>query len=285
METRVHQRVINQKEAIAAISDALRRARAGLKDRNKPIGTFLFLGPTGVGKTETAKAVAEAYFGSENNMVRVDMNEFTQAGSVERLQEQLTTKVKENPFTLVLFDEIEKSDKAVMNLLLRALDEGKIADPTGKLVDLTNAILVATSNAGAEQIRQAIVGKTSFEGIYTTLKASLLDYLQKQQIFTPEFLNRFDGVILFQPLTLEQIAQVVELMLNRLNTQLMEQGITVKVDPAAVQKLAQAGYDPVFGARALRRTVQEKVENVIAKKILSGQAKQGQQVVLTAQDI
>lgn len=285
LEDRLHRRIVNQKEAIAAVSDALRRARAGLKERGKPIGTFLFLGPTGVGKTETAKAVTEAYFGSESHMIRLDMNEYVQADSAQRFQEQLTTRAKEDPYTLVLLDEIEKADQAVMNLLLRLLDEGKIADTSGKLVDLTNTIVVATSNAGAEQIREAIKGRTSFEGMYDELKTSLLDHLQKQRIFSPEFLNRFDGVILFQPLTPEQIGQVVELMLNRLNVQLREQGVQVKLDPAAMQRLAQVGYDPVFGARALRRTVQERVENVVAKKILAGQAQRGSVVTLTAQDI
>ena len=285
LEDKLHQRIVNQKEAIAAVSDALRRARAGLKERNKPMGTFLFLGPTGVGKTETAKAVADAYFGNENHMIRIDMNEFIQAESAQRLQETLTTKAKEDPYTVVLFDEIEKAHPRVMNLLLRVLDEGKIADLAGKMIDVTNTIIVATSNAGAEQIREAIKGKTSFEGFYEELKASLLDFLQKQGIFSPEFLNRFDAVVLFQPLTPTQIAQVVELMINGLNVQLKEQGVQVKLDPAAVEKLAQVGYDPVFGARALRRTLQERVENVVAKKILAGQVQQGQQVVLGANDI
>lgn len=285
LEERLHQRVVNQNEAIVAVSDALRRARAGLKARNKPIGTFLFLGPTGVGKTETARAVAEAYFGSENHMIRVDMNEYIAEGSAERLQEQLATWARDNPYTVVLFDEIEKANPRVMNLLLRVIDEGNMTDLSGRIIDLTNTIMIATSNAGAEQIREAIKGKTSFEGFYNELKATLLDYLQKKGIFTPEFLNRFDAVVLFQPLTPIQIGQVVELMINRLNRQLREQGVEVKLDPAAVEKLAQAGYDPVFGARALRRTIQEKVENVVAKKILAGQIRTGESLVLHSQDI
>jgi ATP-dependent Clp protease ATP-binding subunit ClpC len=289
LEDRLHQRVVNQKEAIAAVADSLRRARAGLKERGRPIGTFLFLGPTGVGKTETAKAVAEAYFGSERHMIRLDMNEFVQPESATALQERLTTWAREDPYTLILLDEIEKAHPKVTNLLLQALDEGQMADASGRTVDLTNTIMVATSNAGAEQIRQAIATgawRTEYgESQYASLKARLLDYIQKERIFSPEFLNRFDAVVLFRPLTLAEIAQVVELMVNRLNRQLAEQGIRVKLDPAAVERLAQVGYDPVFGARALRRTLQDRVENVIAKKILSGAVQSGQQVVLSAQDI
>jgi ATP-dependent Clp protease ATP-binding subunit ClpC len=297
LEARLHERVVNQKEAIKVVADALRRARAGLKERNKPIGTFLFLGPTGVGKTETAKTVAEAYFGSENHMIRIDMNEFIQPEAAENLKEKLTTKAKEDPFTLVLFDEIEKAHPKVMNLLLRLLDEGKMDDLSGKTVDLTNTIIIGTSNAGAEIIRQSLLATSnspiatsnsnneSRVASYQALKERLLDHLQKQGVFAPEFLNRFDAVVLFAPLTPVQIGQVVELMLNRLNLQLKEQGIEVKLEPAAVEKLAQVGYDPVFGARALRRTVQEKVENVVAKKILTGQVQTGQQVTLTTADI
>jgi len=285
LEEKLHQRIVNQREAIRVVADALRRARAGLKEKNRPIGTFLFLGPTGVGKTETAKAVSESFFGSEAHMIRLDMNEFLQAESAGRFQEMLTTKAKEDPYTLILLDEVEKADRRVMNLLLRLLDEGKIADLSGKMVDMTNTIIVATSNAGAEQIREAIKGKTNFDEGYATLKATLLDYLQKERIFSPEFLNRFDAVVLFQPLNPEQVGQVVELMLNRLNRQLTEQGIQVKLDPAAVQRLATTGYDSVFGARALRRTLQEKVENVVARKILAGQLPRGSVVTLTAADL
>jgi ATP-dependent Clp protease ATP-binding subunit ClpC len=293
LENFLHQRVIGQEEAISAVANAMRRARSGIQSRQRPIGTFLFLGPTGVGKTETSKALAAAYFGSDKNMIRIDMSEFQEQSSIYRLigsppaagaegeKGQLTTAVSDNPFALVLLDELEKAHKDILTLFLQVFDDGRLTDGTGQVVDFTNTIIIATSNAGSELIRESIQ-----KGVHgEDLKKGLLDFLQKQGIFRPEFLNRFDAVVAFHPLTQPQILQVAQLMLASLNKTMAEKEITLNFTPAAVQKLAQVGFDPVYGARPMRRAIQDKVENVLATSILEGKIPRGSSVTIDEKDI
>lgn len=293
LEEFLHKRVIGQDEAIEAVSSAMRRARSGIQSKQRPIGNFLFLGPTGVGKTETSKALAEAYFGSEKSMIRVDMSEFQEQSSIYRLigsppaagaegeKGQLTTAIMDNPFALVLLDEIEKAHKDIITLFLQVFDDGRLTDGTGRTVDFTNTIIIATSNAGSELIRENLQKNIHGE----QMKKSLLDYLQKQGIFRPEFLNRFDAVIAFHPLSRVQIKQVAALMLKSLTERMAEKEISVQFTPAAVEKLAIVGFDPVYGARPMRRAIQDKVENVLANNILSGQIARGSKVVIDDKDI
>jgi len=287
LESFLHQRVIDQEEAITAISNTLRRARAGIASGKRPVGVFLFLGPTGVGKTETAKALAENYFGDEKNMIRLDMSEYQEAISIDRLigtvdnpNGILNTAVYENPFSLVLLDELEKADKNILNVFLQVFEDGRLTDPRGRVSDFTNTVIIATSNAGSEYIREN-VGKIPQE----KLKEDLINMLQEKGILTPEFLNRFDGVIVFNPLTPDQIKQVVELMIKKINEGLKNKKITVEVDNPTLVKLVELGYDPQFGARPMRRVITEKVENLLAKKMLSGELKEGQILKITPEDI
>lgn len=286
LEKVLHRRVIGQQEAIVAISNALRRSRSGISSEKKPIGSFLFLGPTGVGKTETAKALAAVYFGAERHMIRFDMSEYQQAESIRRLighdtePGQLTTAVMDKPFSLVLLDEIEKAHPNILNVFLQVLDDGRLTDALGRTVDFTNTIIICTSNAGAELIRQSI--KTFREN---NLKERLLDYLQKEGIFKPEFLNRFDAVIVYRPLTGEETERVVELLLADLNRRLKEKEVELAVSPAVVKKIAEMGYDPEFGARPLRRVIQDRLENLVAKKLLSGEINRGDRVEIAPDEI
>lgn len=293
LEAIIHKRVIGQNEAVIAVASALKRARSGLRRENKPIGTFLFIGPTGVGKTETAKALAEAYFSSEKKIIRLDMSEYQGADAVNRLigaapmagqmgeQGVLTKAIKDNPFSVVLLDEIEKSNQNVLNLFLQVLDEGRLTDGMGKTVDFTNAIVIATSNAGAEMIRQSIKQGEPYE----QLKKRLLDFLQQNNIFRPEFLNRFDAVVAYRPLTMEELMQVVDIMIGKVAANLKDKRITLEVTPAAKQKLVQLGFDPVYGARPLWRTVQTKLEDPLAEKMLRDEIPPESVVTIDANDI
>lgn len=287
LESFLHQRVIDQEEAITAISNTLRRARAGIASGKRPVGVFLFLGPTGVGKTETAKALAENYFGNEKNMIRLDMSEYQDANSIDRLigtvdnpNGILNTAVYENPFSLVLLDELEKADKNILNVFLQVFEDGRLTDPRGRISDFTNTIIIATSNAGSEYIREN-VGKIPQE----KLKEDLINMLQEKGIYSPEFLNRFDGVIVFNPLNPDQIKQVAQLMIKKINDGLKDKKILVEVNDQALEKLVQLGYDPQFGARPMRRVIQEKIENLLAKKMLSNELQQGQTLKITPEDI
>lgn len=287
LEEFLHQRVISQDEAIRAVADALRRTRSGLTSGKRPVGVFLFLGPTGVGKTETAKALAESYFNSEKEMIRLDMSEYIEATSLDRLigtvqnpNGVLTTAISEKPFSLILLDELEKADKNILNLFLQIFEDGRLTDPRGKVLDFTNAIIIATSNAGSEMIREKVAASDTLR-----LKENLIESLQEQAIFTPEFLNRFDDVIVFKPLTEVELQQVATLMIAQLNLQLKDKNITVVVAPEALAKLSKLGYDPQFGARPMRRVIQEKVENLLAKKMLSGEVKDQQTVNIGLDDI
>jgi len=293
LEEFLHQRVIAQDEAIKAVSAAMRRARAGLAAGKRPIGTFLFLGPTGVGKTETSKALAEAYFGSEKSMIRVDMSEYQEPSSIYKLlgsppsaggtgeKGQLTTAVMDNPFSLILLDEIEKAHKDILTLFLQVFDDGRLTDGTGQVIDFTNTIIISTSNAGSELIRQALNKKVTGD----PLKKILLEYLQRQGIFRPEFLNRFDAVVAFHPLSPENIFEVAKLMLKKLAARMAEKEINLKFTDAAVTKLAKLGFDPVYGARPMRRAIQDKVENALAESILSGKTQRGASILIDEKDI
>lgn len=291
LEKILHKRVIGQSEAIVAISNALRRSRANLSGGKRPIGSFLFIGPTGVGKTETAKAIAEAYYGSEKNMVRFDMSEFQEISTIDRLighqvgreffPGRLTQAVTNDPYTLVLFDEIEKAHPNILNLFLQILDEGKITDAGGNEVDFTNTIIICTSNAGSEQIRQ-YVNKNLYS---EEMGKVIIDYLLSKGIFRPEFINRFDKVVCFKPLTINEVIEVSKLLIMQMNKNLSEKRIKIILTPGALEKLAKIGYDPVFGARALRRIVQEKIEDIIAKKIISEEIKEGKEVTISENEL
>ncbi len=292
LENIMHERVIGQNEAINAIANALRRARAGVTNSKKPIGSFLFLGPTGVGKTETAKALARTYFGGEEKMIRFDMSEYQNKEDVFRflgsnlggaqIQGVLPTAVREHPFSLLLFDEIEKAHRDILDLFLQMLDEGFITDGFGRKVSFSNTIIIATSNAGANIIRQSIKNGEEYE----KTKKMLIDYLQQQNIYRPEFLNRFSGVIAFSPLSQEDIVKVCQLLIAELSES-MQKNKKIKVNVAfdAIQLLSRLGYDPQMGARPMARVIEDKLENMLAKKILNGEVKQGDIVNISARDI
>lgn len=288
MEELLHERVIGQDYAVKSLSEAMRRVRAGISDRKKPIGTFLFLGPTGVGKTETSKALAEVYFGAEERMIRLDMSEYRESKSIDRLigssdtqtPAQFANKVRENPFSLVLLDEFEKGHPDIADLFLQILDEGRLTDAYQKQVSFRNTIIIATSNAGAEFIREYILSGQNPE----VLQERLVENILQEKIFKPEFLNRFDGIIVFAPLSKDEVKQVANLMLKDLAKRLEEQGIKFKITDELLDKMAELGYNPVFGARAMKRTIQEKLENRIAEDIISGKYTRGSEIVIDRLD-
>jgi ATP-dependent Clp protease ATP-binding subunit ClpC len=277
LEKLIHKRIINQDKAVNEVSSALRRARAEVTIRKGPIGCFLFLGPTGVGKTETSKALTEIYFGSESKMIRLDMSEFQSTKDIPRLigspgeEGLLTTQARENPFSSILLDEIEKAHPNILNLFLQVLDEGFLTDGLGRKVDFKNSIIVATSNAGYKVILKALKEKTKWGEV----KQKLLDYLFEKAIFRPEFINRFDAVIVFRPLSHENLLDIAELMLQKLKKNLKEKGIDFIITEALKEKIVKLGYSPIFGAREMRRVIQDKIENVIATALLSGKLKRG----------
>ncbi|MDP2910358.1 MAG: ATP-dependent Clp protease ATP-binding subunit [bacterium] len=280
LEGLIHQRIINQEEAVKEISTALRRARSEITVRKGPMGTFLFLGPTGVGKTETSKALAYFYFGSEEKMIRLDMSEFQDIKDIPRLIGSkneiglLTTPVRENPFSLVLLDEIEKADSNVLNLFLQVLDEGHLTDGFGRKISFKNTIIIATSNAGYQIILEALKSKEPWSGV----KQKLLDCLFEEGIFRPEFINRFDGVVLFSPLSKENLLNISQLMLSNLKENLKEKGIEFIITQELKEKIVELGYNPVFGARQMRRVIQDKVENSLASALLAGKIGKGSRV-------
>ncbi|MFA6043136.1 MAG: ATP-dependent Clp protease ATP-binding subunit [Patescibacteria group bacterium] len=273
LEEKIYERVIGQEEAVHAVSAALRRARAELRDAKRPIATFLFLGPTGVGKTELSKAVAEVYFGNEQSMIRLDMSEYQVQSSLTRLIGNpdtgesgfLTEAVRKNPFTLLLLDELEKAHPDILNVFLQVMDDGRLTDSGGRTVDFTNVILIATSNAGTSTIQAGIKAGESLEHI----RQHLVDE-ELARYYRPEFLNRFDGIIVFKPLDFEQVVAIARLMLKQVQSQLKEKGITLRVTDPALVELAEKGFDPQFGARPLRRAMQEHLDNVLANALLKG---------------
>lgn len=289
LEEVLHQRVVDQDQAITAVANALRRSRTMVRQQNRPIGTFLFLGPTGVGKTQTAKTLAASYFGAENTMLRFDMSEFANPNGVDLLigalqgntqaPGQLTEAVKNRPFALILLDELEKADRQVLNLFLQVFDDGRLVDVDGKVINFFQTIIIATSNAGSELIRERIRQQKPIERI----KIELLEFLQKEQIFPPEFLNRFDEVVVFKPLTLKETEEVTIMLVGELDLRLKKQDLSLELLPKAQSLLAKIGYDPVYGARPLRRAIQDQIESPLAKFILSHQIKRGQTLVVDEQ--
>ena len=293
LEEVLHKRVIGQEEAVKALAKAVRRGRVGLKDPNRPIGSFLFLGPTGVGKTELSKALAEALFGDENAMVRIDMSEYMEKHSVSRMvgsppgyvgyEEggQLSEKVRRNPYSVVLFDEIEKASPEVFNILLQVLDDGHITDGQGRKVDFKNTVIIMTSNAGARSIaapkRLGFTSVETPEQSYEMMKKGVMDEIKT--IFKPEFLNRIDDIIVFHPLEKEEITRIVRLLTDVMAKRVKENmNITVSFTKKAIEKIAEEGYDKAYGARPLRRAIQSKIEDAFAEEYLLGNIKAGDKV-------
>jgi ATP-dependent Clp protease ATP-binding subunit ClpC len=288
LEQKIHERMINQTRAVTVVSDALRRARAGVRNENRPIGTFLFLGPTGVGKTELAKALAEVYFNGENRLLRIDLNEYVKPDDVTRLiadgvddPHSLTAQVMKQPFAVVLLDEIEKAHPNVLATLLQLLDEGILRDIRNREVSFRDAIIIATSNAGADRLRQYIDAGHDI----AQFEEQFISELIESQQFRPEFLNRFDEIVLFRPLTKDELLQVVDLILAGVNKNMALQKITVQVEDEAKRLLVEKGYDPRLGARPMRRMVQRTVENLVAKTMLGGEVAPGSVIAITKADI
>ncbi|MCZ0755286.1 ATP-dependent protease ATP-binding subunit ClpC [Anoxybacillus sp. J5B_2022] len=297
LEEILHSRVIGQEEAVKAVAKAVRRARAGLKDPKRPIGSFIFLGPTGVGKTELARALAEAMFGDEDALIRIDMSEYMEKHSTSRLvgsppgyvgyEEggQLTEKVRRKPYSVVLLDEMEKAHPDVFNILLQVLEDGRLTDSKGRTVDFRNTIVIMTSNVGADALkRNKYVGfNVQDEGEkYKDMKGKVMDELKKA--FRPEFLNRIDEIIVFHALEKQHLAQIVNLMAEQLVKRLKEQDIDLELTQAAIQKIAEEGYDPEYGARPLRRALQKHIEDRLSEELLKGTIAKGQKVVVDVKD-
>lgn len=279
----LHQRVIGQDEAVRSVSEAILRSRAGVADENRPIGSFLFLGPTGVGKTELAKTLAQSLFDDEKSMVRIDMTEYMEKFSVSRLigappgyvgyEEggQLTEAVRRRPYSVVLFDEMEKAHPDVFNILLQILDDGRVTDSQGRTVDFRNTILIMTSNLGSAEILEGIDGN----GALSDRAKSEVRTLLKRQ-FRPEFLNRIDDTVFFTPLTRDEVKNIASLLLKKLQHRLADKQITLALTAAAEDRLLTLGYDPVYGARPMKRVIQSRIETLAARALLSGAVLPGQ---------
>jgi ATP-dependent Clp protease ATP-binding subunit ClpB len=286
LEERIHQRMVNQNEAVEAVANAVRRSRSGLQDPNRPIGSFIFLGPTGVGKTELCKALAEVMFDDENAMIRLDMSEFMERHTVSRLigappgyigyEEggRLTEAVRRRPYAVILLDEIEKAHHDVFNVLLQVLDDGRLTDNQGHTVDFTNTIVVMTSNIGGQAIQEITREHGSEEEVRDAVLGSLRAH------FLPEFLNRIDEIILFHPLKPEQIHKIVEFQIQKLAGQLRSSGIALEVSPAAITAIAAEGYDPNYGARPIKRLIQQKIQNPLAVEVLRQRVSEGTRVLV-----
>ena len=296
LEEELHKRVVGQEEAITAVADAVRRNRAGLSDPKRPVGSFIFLGTTGVGKTELAKALADYLFDDENMMTRIDMSEYQEKFSATRLigappgyvgydeGGQLTEAIRRKPYSVVLFDEIEKAHPDVFNILLQVLDDGRLTDNKGRVVNFKNTIIIMTSNMGSNLIREnfeKITDKNRDEIVENT-KSLVLNLLK--QTIRPEFLNRIDDIIMFAPLKQDEIAQIVRIQLNGVRKMLAENGIVLEYTDEAVQSIAEAGYDPEFGARPVKRVIQRKVLNQLSKDILSARVDKSKPIVIDSID-
>ena len=296
MEERLHQRVVGQDEAIRAVADAVRRSRAGLADQNRPIGSFIFLGSTGVGKTELAKALAEFLFDDENAMIRIDMSEYMERHSVSRLigsppgyvgyEEggQLTEQVRRKPYSVVLLDEIEKAHPEVFNILLQVLEDGRLTDNKGRTVDFKNTIIIMTSNLGASYIREKTenITQEKLEEAYEEIRKNVIEFLK--QNLRPEFLNRIDDIIVFRPLNKDDMKQIVRLQFERIKKMLEAQDLYAELDESAVEYLVEKGYDPAFGARPLKRLMQKELVNELAKEVIAGNLAPGDTVVISANE-
>ncbi len=290
MEERIHQRVVGQAAAVSAVANAIRRARAGLQDPNRPLGSFIFLGPTGVGKTELARALAEFLFDSDQAMIRIDMSEYQEKHTVSRMigappgyvgyeeAGQLTEAVRRRPYAVVLFDEIEKAHPEVLNVLLQLLDDGRLTDGKGRTVDFKNAVVIMTSNLGS----QFIAGRAARDAadLDEGTRRLVMDALRAH--FPPEFLNRIDDVIVFHPLSREQLAQIVEIQLRALTRRLEDRKIHVELTDRAKQQIVAEGYDPTYGARPLKRTLQRQLLDPLALEVLQGRFGEGDRVIADA---
>jgi ATP-dependent Clp protease ATP-binding subunit ClpC len=296
MESILHNRVIGQKDAVSAVAKAIRRGRVGLKDPKRPVGSFIFSGPTGVGKTELSKALAEALFGDESLMIRIDMSEYMEKHSVSRLVGsppgyvgydeggQLTEKVRRKPYSVILFDEIEKAHPDVFNMLLQILDDGRLTDSTGRVVDFKNTVIIMTSNVGARDIvepKKLGFGAQEENAArdYEDMKKNVMEALKKT--FRPEFLNRVDEIIVFHPLSRDEIKQICGLMLNETAKRMEQNNINITFTDEVKDFLAEKGYDKTFGARPLKRTIQEHIEDKLAEAILDGKVKEGDSVSIS----
>jgi len=300
MENIIHNRVIGQQQAVEAVAKAIRRARVGLKDPKKPIGTFIFLGPTGVGKTELSKALAEVMFGDENAIIRVDMSEYMEKHSVSKIVGsppgyvgfdeggQLTERVRRKPYSVVLFDEIEKAHPDVFNILLQMLDDGRLTDSKGRTVDFKNTVIIMTSNVGASTIsKQRTLGfsansSNEEKSEYEKMKENVLSQLK--EAFRPEFLNRIDEIIVFHALNKENIEEIVSLMVNNLSKRLSELGISIEVDEGAKKLLASESFDINYGARPLQRAIRRKIEDKLSEEILKGTLNKSDTILVTAEN-
>jgi ATP-dependent Clp protease ATP-binding subunit ClpC len=302
MEDELRQAIVGQEEAVEAISKAVRRARAGLKDPRRPIGSFIFLGPTGVGKTELTKALARFLFGSEDALIQLDMSEFMERHSVSRLvgappgyvgyedAGQLTEALRRRPYSIVVFDEIEKAHPEAHNMLLQIMEEGHLADARGRTVDFRNALIVMTSNVGADMIkRQTSIGfdvkreqELEEKLAYQEMRKKLLDSLKR--VFRPEFINRVDAVIVFRALSMESIKEIVQLELDKVSLRLEEHDIVISITQEALELIAEMGYDPEMGARPLRRVIQQNIEDTLSDSLLGGEFEDGDTIVVDVVD-
>jgi len=290
----LHQRVIGQDEAVGLVADAVIRARSGIKDPRRPIGSFIFLGPTGVGKTELARALAEALFDSEDNMVRIDMSEYMEKFAVSRLigappgyvgyEEggQLTEAVRRKPYCVILFDEVEKAHADVFNVLLQILDDGRVTDSQGRTVNFKNTVIIMTSNIGSQHLLDDAMSISTRAQISDHARNSVMADLRRH--FRPEFLNRVDDIVLFKPLTLGEIEKIVDLLVRDIRKRLAEREVALELTEEARRHIAQAGYDPVYGARPLKRFLQHTLETRIGRALLAGEAAPGATVLVDVRD-
>ena len=294
MEDVLHKRLIGQDEAVETVSDSIRRARSGLKDPKRPIGTFLFLGPTGVGKTELAKSLAEFMFNDEDALIRIDMSEYMEKHNVARLvgappgyvgyEEggQLTEAVRRKPYSVVLFDEIEKAHPDVFNIMLQIFDDGRLTDSKGRTVDFKNTVIIMTSNIGSDIILEDALNATLEGSNFEETKEKVMSVLRER--FKPEFLNRIDETIFFKALTLPQLSQIVDIQMDYLRGLLKEQNISIEISDDAKDLLATRGFNPIYGARPLKRVIRQLVENPLSKEILSKKYTEGDTVLVDVND-
>ena len=294
MESYLHERVIGQDVAIKAISEAVRRSRAGLNDPKRPMGSFIFLGPTGVGKTELAKALAEFLFDTEDALIRIDMSEYMEKHSVAKLigappgyvgyEEggQLTEKVRRRPYSVILLDEIEKAHPDVFNILLQLLDDGRLTDSKGRVVNFKNTVVIMTSNVASQHIMEEFGKDGSMDEKYSKINQIAMNELS--MYFKPEFLNRVDDIIVFHPLTKENIVSIAKLLIKGVAKRLADLPVGLEVDDSAIDLIVQSGYDVTFGARPMKRAIQKMIENLVAESIIKGETKPNTTIHLTAKD-